>query len=140
MKKRAVAFLCALGMVLLTVACGGKYSDIISVNKQFAKVMEAYVTALEKAESAKDVAAAINRFADDMEPLAPTMKAINKKYPELREGEDLPEELAQSRKETEAVSQRYAESFMKMMPYVMDPDVQAAQMRLSKVMSEIGQE
>ena len=140
MKKRAVVFLCVLGLVLLTVACGGKYSDVISVNKQFTKLMEAYVTAMGKAESAKDVAAAINRFADGMEPLVPKMKAINKKYPELRGGEDLPEELEQSRKETDAVSQRYAESFMKMMPYVADPDVQAAQMRLSKVMSEIGQE
>ncbi|ABW68668.1 hypothetical protein [Desulfosudis oleivorans] len=140
MKKRAAVFLCVLSLVLLTVACGGKYSDIISVNKQFAKVMETYVTALEKAESAKDVAAAINRFADGMESLAPEMKAINKKYPELRGDGDLPEELEQSRKETEAVSQRYAESFMKMMPYMADPDVQAAQMRLSKVMSEIGQE
>jgi len=70
----------------------------------------------------------------------PRMQAINKKYPEFRDAEALPKELEQSRKETEAISQRYAQSFMKMMPYMADPAVQTAQMRLSKVMSAMGEE
>lgn len=140
MKNRMAVAWVVLALVFLSVGCGGKYSDIIKLNKEFAKLMEAYVTAMEKVAGPKDAAAAINDFADGMEPLVPRMKAVHKKYPEFKGSETLPKEVEQSQQETEAIGRRYAESFMKMMPYMADPEVQVAQMRLSKVMSQMGEE
>ncbi|MFZ5563601.1 MAG: hypothetical protein ACOZBW_06065 [Thermodesulfobacteriota bacterium] len=140
MKNSVTTVAMVLGLAVLLAGCGGKYSDIISLNKSFTGLMESYAGAMEKAQNAEDVAAAINKFADGMEPLVPKMKAMREKYPELEDPANLPEDLKQSQQETEAVSRRYADSFMKMMPYMADPQVQAAQMRLSQVMSRMGEE
>jgi len=136
---RKIAVLAGLGVLVCLIGCGGKYSDVIEVNQKFVQLMSDYVKAVDKVDNAGDAADAINELADGMEKLSPQMKDLQKKYPELQTAEDLPEEIQMSEQEMETVSRDFGASFMKLVPYMSDPEVQQAQQRLSQVMSNLGQ-
>ena len=136
---RKIAVLAGLGVLVCLIGCGGKYSDVIEVNQKFIQLMSDYVKAVDNVDNAGDAADAINELADGMEKLSPQMKDLQKKYPELQTAEDLPEELQMSEQEMETVSRDFGASFMKLVPYMSDPEVQQAQQRLSQVMSNLGQ-
>jgi len=133
-----------LGLVFILIClmpffsnCGGKYDEVISLNGEFVEVMEDYVENLDKADSAKTVAAAMNDFSDKMDDLAPRLKEMAQKYPELKDPKNLPDELRASQKKSEELGKRMAGSMMKMMQYMMSPEVQAAQQRMSQVMGSM---
>ena len=140
MKQNFLQGLVVLGLMVVIAGCGGKYSDVVEVNRDFAKQMKAYIDDVAKVDSADKAAAAIHKLADGMEKLVPKMKAMKKKYPELESAEKLPEELKKTEQEMEAVGREFGASFMKLMPYMADKKVQEAQARLSKIMSSLGQE
>jgi uncharacterized protein YjgD (DUF1641 family) len=96
--------------------------------------MEEYVASLEKAASAKEVTAAVNRFADGMGVIGPKMKKIAEKYPELKDKANPPEEVRPSQEKAEEVAGKFQGSIMKIMPHMSDPEVQAAFKRVSKAM------
>jgi predicted nuclease with TOPRIM domain len=121
-------------LICLCYACGGKYDDVIKVNEEFAEILEKYASNLQKADNAKDVAAAINDVSEDLEKLAPRMKKLQEKYPELKTQKDLPPELIESQKSMEKIGEKLAGSFMTLVKYLADPDVQAAQVRFGKAM------
>lgn len=124
--------------LFLLVGCGGnKYADSIEVNQKFVQLMEDYVNTLETASSADQVAKAMNKFADGVEVLAPKIKALTEKYPELRDPENLPEALKASQEKAEELGKKMAGSFMKIMPFMRDPGVQAAQKRVAAAMSDM---
>ena len=114
--------------------CGGSYDDVIAVNEDFVEILEDYSNDLEKADNAKDVVAAINDVAEKLEKLAPRMKKLSEKYPDLDNEKDLPEKLLKSEKDMERVGEKLAGSFMTLVKYMGNPDVMAAQMRLSTAM------
>jgi len=135
MKKAiTILFLGLLTISLVTVGCGGKYSDAKKMNEKYIDLVENYVSDLEGADSAKDVAKAMNRFADGMEDLWPKMQKLAEKYPELKDDSNPPEELKESQKRAEEVSMKMGGSMMKIMPYMRDEEVRNAQKRLGKVM------
>ena len=140
MKQNFLRALVVLGLIVMIIGCGKKYSDVVEVNRDFAKQIQAYIDDVAKVDSADKAAAAINKLADGMEKLVPKMKAMKKKYPELKKAENLPEELKKTEQEMEAVGREFGSSFMKLMPYMSDKKVQEAQARLSKIMSSLGQE
>lgn len=121
-------------LICFCYACGGKYDDVIKVNEDFVKILENYSDSLQKADNAKDVAAAINEVAADLEKLAPRMKKLQGKFPNLKTDKDLPQRLLESEKEMEKVGEKLAGSFMTLVKYMADPDVQAAQTRFGKAM------
>jgi hypothetical protein len=140
MKKTILPAVIGLGlMVVLAAGCGGKYADVKRVNQAFVKLMQAYVDDMAGVGSAADAARAVNRLADGMEKLMPEMKAIKKKYPELQDPDNLPEEIKATEKEMETVGRNFAESFMKLMAYMENKEVQDAQERLTSVMRSMGQ-
>ena len=91
---------------------------------------------LDKSGNAKDVAKAINHFADKMEAIMPRMKKLAEKYPELKDTSNVPEELRDSQKKAEAAGRKIAGSMMKIMPYMADPEVQKAQERMNAAMMQ----
>jgi hypothetical protein len=129
-----LALLCALAVSFLIAGCGGKYADAKKVNQEYMGLVQGYVDDLDKTESAKDAAKAINRFADGMEDLWPKMKALSEKYPELKDRNNVPEELKEMQAEAAEVGKKMGRSMMKLMPYMNDPDVQKAQKRLQEAM------
>jgi len=120
----------------LIIGCGDKYSDVKKMNEEFVDLVEDYIVDLDKADSSKDAAKAINRFADGMEDLWPRMQKLSEKYPELKDKSNPPEELKESQKKAEEVSQQMGKGMMKMMKYMGDPEVQKAQKRLSTIMRQ----
>lgn len=142
MMKKNVTYGLLLGLVALVIVgfvagCGGKYSDVIKVNKQFIAVMEEFAAVMDTVKNADDASAALNKMADAMEKLAPEIKALNEKYPELQTQEDIPKELQAVQREAEAAGRRYASSVMRLMPYMTAPQVQEAQRRVAKAMSQM---
>ncbi len=133
MRLRSLPVLVLLPFLLM--ACG-KYNDAIEVNTKFVNAMESYAQGLDGAKSADDVAQCINKFADEMEKLGPKIKAVNEKYPELQ-SQEMPEELKELEQRTMALQMQISGAMMKSMRYIMDSDVQAAQLRLQSVMMQI---
>lgn len=122
-----------LGIVLAGMAgCsgGGKYAEVKTLLDKQVAVMEDYVTSLEKAGSAKDVADAINRYAVASKDLMPRMKALSEKYPEMGQEKEPPAELKPLMEKLKDLGMRMGQASMKAFQYMSDPLVQAAQKNL----------
>lgn len=117
----------------LSGAFAADYSDAVKVNEQFVAAMEQYVEALSTADSSSSVAAAFNGYSDTMEKLVPQLKAMKEKYPELSNGE-IPVEMQQLSDRAEELAGKMAGAMMKIIPFLGDPSVQAAQQRMAQVM------
>jgi len=132
----SIRMLCLLSPLFLLNGCGDKkYADVKEVNEDVAKAMATYMAELDKSDNARDVAKAIDHFADEMEAIAPKMKKLAEKYPELKDMSNPPEELRDSQAKVEALGQKFAGSMMKLMPYMNDPEVQKAQERMNAAMA-----
>ncbi len=114
---------------------GEDYSEAIKVNREFHAAMEAYLNALDKADDAAAAAAAMNRFADDIEVVGPKMKEVIERHPELKDPETLPEEFDAVQEESKELNARFIGTFMKLAEYMKDPEVQKAQQRVSNAMN-----
>ena len=134
MKKIAVLSLCLVMLTSVLVGCAGKYADVKRVNAQFVRTTEEYIAKLEKADSAARVAQAMNSYADEMEKVWPRMQKAAERYPELKNRSDPPKGLEECQRESEAIGKQMAGTFMKIMPYISDPEVARAQERLAKIM------
>ncbi len=135
MKKWMTLAVCLLALVLVT-GCGGKYSDVEKANEEYVQIIEDYIAALDKADDSKSVVKAMNNFSDDLEELWPKMQELAEKYPELDNEDNLPDELKESQVRAEEVGAKMAGSFMKIMKYMEDPEVMAAQERMGKIMMQ----
>ena len=124
-------------LILLNGCGGGKYSDAKKVTNEYADAMDDFSTAINKSNSAGDVAKAMDSFTDKMAKIAPELKKIQEKYPELQGMTTPPKELEESKKRIEEVTQKYTSSMMKLAQYVNDPQVQKAQERMSQVMQKL---
>jgi len=122
----------------LVWGCGqDKYADVVEVNDQFVTVTQDYVEGLNKAQSGKDVAKVMNKYADEFKKLAPKMNDLNTKYPDLAKMKDLPEKIKISQEKAEQMGAAFASSFMKSLQYMGDPEVVAAQERMAGIMQAI---
>ncbi|MBS0013201.1 MAG: hypothetical protein KFF46_04445 [Desulfobacterales bacterium] len=135
--KRLMLVLCFI-LLVFGSAFGGEYSDVVDVQKDLMDLSADYNADMEKADSAKSVAAAMNAYAKGLESLAPRIKEINEKYPELRDPEQMPEEVKQAAEEQPEVMQKVSSSFMKAMPYINEAAVQEAQQRIMAAMQGMG--
>ncbi|MBS3732826.1 MAG: hypothetical protein KGY42_07955 [Desulfobacterales bacterium] len=136
MTKFMMYLLCCV-LLVFTFGCGGKYSDAVDLQEDFISLAGDYVAAMDSADSADKVAAAMNDYAAGLEDMAPRVREINEKYPELSNPEQQPEQFKQTAQEHEAVMQKVGNSFMKAMPYMGDPDVRQAQQRITLAMQSM---
>jgi hypothetical protein len=126
---------CLLMSILLISGCRQhKYADAVQANEQYINLVETYVADMEKAGDAKDVARAMNQFADGMEKLFPKMRKIAEKYPELKDRDDIPPELKDLQQRAQAVAAKMGGAMIKVGPYMNDPEVQKAQKHFQEVM------
>jgi len=134
---RKLGGLIAVLAVACALACcgGGKYGSAKSlINKQI-DIMNDYADAMEKAGSAKDVAAALNAYAADSQELIPAMKKLQAEFPEMKNQAEPPAELKPEMDKMQAVMGRIISASMKAAQYMQDPAVQEAQRKLGEVMS-----
>nr|WP_319494880.1 hypothetical protein [uncultured Desulfobacter sp.] len=116
-------------------ALGGEIGDVI---RQQADVMEQFVNNLEKANSAQDVAKAVDAYTADMKELIPRIQSLDEIYPEYKEGK-VPKELEKDGKRLEDLAVRMPAAMMKTASYMSDPAVQKAMENMSNEMAKLGE-
>jgi DNA repair ATPase RecN len=130
--------LLVVGLFLLAYACGGGGGDDPkSVANAAADAFENLVNDMEGANSADDLVAAINKFADKMKELKPKMKALEEKYPELKnmgKSDEVPAEFKEANERMEKLGPRLISLFGKLQKYATDPKVIEAQKKLQEAM------
>jgi hypothetical protein len=129
-------FILITALIGLNCKPAGKYADFKEYLDDSIKAEEEYISALERANSAKEVADAITALGNKMEKLAPRADILKKKYPDLRitDKKKLPAELKEEFERIDSMSQRLLTVSMKMMKYMMDSDVMKANQELAKKM------
>lgn len=122
--------------VVLVAGCAKKgYSDIREVMNGMLDAQEAYMDGLANAESAEDVAAAMNTLADNMEKIGPEIKKLTEKYPEIMKENKMPDELKDIN-ERQAKLQENAKNIPmeKIGAFMSDEKVMAAAQRIGQAM------
>lgn len=75
---------CSLLAVCLCHGCGHReYADLESFTEQYLRIMQAYKAAMDRADSAQAVAAAIDLREDGLRKLFPEKQRMAEKYPEF---------------------------------------------------------
>jgi len=113
---------------------GGKYSDIKSLMKKFNENTESWIATMEKADTAKKVAAALSDYANKMKELRVEMTKMEEKYPELTDMSDPPEELREEAAKMEELMLKLMSTMMKAAQFADDPEVQKAQAEFDEAM------
>jgi hypothetical protein len=124
-------------MISAAIGCGGggKYAQAKKLINKQVEIMNDYATAMEKAENAKDVAAALNAYAAGTADLAPDMKKFQEEFPGMKDQAEPPAELKPGMDKMQQVMGRIISASMKAARYMMDPAVQEAQKKLGEAMS-----
>ncbi len=135
MKPAAIWMFCVLMACSVLMGCSGSadYSEVIEVNEQYIDLLETYAGKLNEAGDATAVADAMHELADGLEVLMPKMKEMMGKYPELKNEDQQPERVKALTQKAAEVAKQFVGSMPKIMPYMNDPDVQKAQMRMAAV-------
>jgi hypothetical protein len=124
-----IAVLVLIGIALVGGMAGaqetGKYADFKAVMREMIDATYIYIEEMEAAESAEEVASAIENFALAMKELEPRMDAMDEKYPDISDAE-FPAELAETMEEYAEMMVSMEAAMMKMFEYMMDPVVQEA--------------
>ena len=106
---------------------GGKYSDINSMMKEFNESTENWIESMDKADTAKKMAAALSDYAKKMQELRAEMTKMEEKYPELTDMSDPPEELREEAARMAELTSKIMPTMMKAEQFADDPEVQKAQ-------------
>ncbi len=138
MKKKCAFF---IGVVLVfAMACGkssGRYAEYRTYMEKSIQAQEEYLSAIDRAESAGDVALAINKFAERIQALEPLRKSHLEKYPEMSMEKEPPAELRDiANRQNELAEKIERASEKNLAPYLLDPVVVEAVKNLSRAMGE----
>lgn len=128
---------CIICIFWLMACGGGKYDKAVKVMKKHADVSMAYVNSLESADSADDVAGAINKYSDEMEKLIPDINKMMKDLPKIYNQETVPRELTEESERLAEAGAKIQGTSRKMFQYITDPEVQKALERMSAVMQKM---
>jgi hypothetical protein len=126
-----------VGLLLMVYACGGGGDDPKSVMNDMFDAFEDLINDMDKATSADDVVAALEKNVNAMKKLAPRMKAVQEKHPELKgmkPGAQLPEEFKEIQKRMEELGPKMGAVAMKMMQFAKDPKVMEASKKWEEAM------
>lgn len=129
-------------MVLVLGACSSdKYNDARELFRDQAQVAEDYVTGLEEADSADDVADVIDKYTDDIVNIAPRIKAFHEKHPDMAgffSGSAVPDELKEESERFKTAMGKVQGAAMNLMKYMNEPQVRAAFERMGNEMRNLG--
>jgi hypothetical protein len=129
-----------LGLLVYINSCGGGGDNPKAVMNDYFNVMDGFIAGMEKAETADDVVAAINKLSDGMKDLAPRMKALQENYPELKnmgnQGK-LPEEFKEFEEKIKEMGPKMMGLTAKMMKFASDPKVMEAQKKMTEAMTSV---
>lgn len=146
MKKILTGFFIVLISVTVSFSVEKMPADVKKVSDKIIKVTTNYYKSIGKVKSAKELAAAINRYSAEMEKLAPQIKAIQAKYGDMEDetddkdsGNDISSDYAAIQEEwaKQMSGADFGDSFLKIQKYYSDPAVRKALEKLSRVMEDL---
>jgi len=124
-------------LVIAAVACGGggKYASAKALMGKQISIINRYADAMDKANNAQDVVAALNAYAADTKDLIPELKKFQEQFPEMKDQAEAPAELKPEMDMMQEAMGRMMTASMKAAQYMQDPAVQAAQKKLGEAMA-----
>jgi superfamily I DNA and/or RNA helicase len=131
--KKHIAIIAAIALLFGAGCKSGKYSDINEALNDLIKIQDSYVTAIQGAQNAGDVAKAINSYADNFMKIKPRIESFEQKYPELKISKEPPEELKENFERLQKSAEKLATASMSMLKYLEAPEVQKAIERLKEL-------
>lgn len=135
--RRIAAGLAALAFGTIVIGCRGGVAEARRLQQQQGQAVERYMAALDKADNAREVAAAINSFAADMERITPRLKRLMDKHPEWKDPARRPAKLKLEDERARDAAAKMAGTLFRIMPYMGDPEVRKAQERLMRVLKQM---
>jgi hypothetical protein len=134
-KVLTIAVVSIVAIAIFGCKKSGEYADLKEYLSEVIKINEEYVSTLEKANSAKDVAEALTEMGNKMEKISKNGEAIKKKYSDMSKiRKDPPAEIKEEFDKFDQVAQRLLTVSMKTMKYMMDPEVMKASQEMAKKM------
>jgi len=137
MIKKILTITLAAAFAVAFFGCkkSGQYADLKEYLNDFINFQEEYVSALEKANSAKDVAEAMTEMGNKMEKIAKKGESLKTRYPDLNKmRKEPPAEIKDELEKLTKVTQRWLTVSMKNMKYMMDPEVLKASQEMARKM------
>ena len=113
------------------------YEDAEPVIKGLVLSLEKFVTGLEKADKASEIAAALTEYSVSMNEIAPKFSKIIKKYPELEDEKTHPEALKPIISKMEGLTKKLIKLFSKINAHMSDPGVKAAFEEMNKASAKM---
>ena len=131
--KHKITMLFALVLAFGLACGGGKYGDVKDALNDLIAMQEDYITAIQGAQNAGDVAKAINKYTDKFLQIKPRLESFEQKYPELKTQKEPPAELKDSFERLTRSAEKLATASFSLMKYLGDPEVQKATERLKEL-------
>ena len=138
---KALSFCLICAVAFGAAGCGGedvdhRYDPVKDLMTDQIKLFKNTTSALNKAESAEDIADALNQWADGMRALFPRFKENTEILSQLKEM-DPPIELQASNRELDMAGKAMNEASAKIQQFMDDPKVQSAQQNVAKMLEEL---
>ncbi len=123
------------------VACNrGRYSDVKETYDSIIEMQTVLAASLNKAQSGKEVATAINRYNDELTKVIPRFANFEKKYPELVNMKSVPDELKETMDRLARSKSDLMRAEATISKYHTDPEVsQAIERQLTIIMQQMQQ-
>lgn len=132
----------AAAALLLAAACGdgasqAQYADIKAFLEDETALFEHAAAAVNKAESAGEIAACIRSLAAEIRALLERLRELEKNHPDLALQAEYPVALKTEKNRLEQASARLQDAFMKKIHFVTDQDVIAAFDDMAELIAEL---
>lgn len=142
MKKISLLVIVIFAAVSFSFAQQKMPAEVKVVADKITKITSDYYKGLAKVKSAKEMAAAINKYAAELEKIAPQVKIIEQKYGSMSDDSDDSDDFDNDEFEKLLAEQMnnsdIGAGFQNLAAYYTDPAVQKALERLSKVTESMG--
>lgn len=129
----------ALAAVIALAGCAShKYDQARVTMKEFLKINEDYIAAVEKVENAKDLVQAIETYSEKMSAMSVRMNDMYKQFPELKNTKAAPKELADEMKKMEEIGVKLFTVSMnpRIIKFSKDKEVLEAQKKAAEKLKE----
>ncbi len=134
------AALCAGSLLMASCGRGSRSDNPRAVMEKNIQIMDEFSDAMDQADNAGQVVAAMDRYTREVEKLVPRIQAVNERYPEMAQIEqtgNFPEEFKDLEGEFTAMGMKMMRAMVKAMQYGDDPNVQAAQERMMQAVEKL---
>lgn len=137
MLKR-IAALVLISIVFLAGCGTHKYDDAQTTIKEFIKINEDYIAAVEKVENSRDLVQAIETYSENMSAITGKMSRLYAKFPEIKNPKTAPRELEAEMKKMEGIGIKLFTVSMspKIIKFSKEKDVLEAQKKAAEKLKE----